>query len=123
MAGTVALDFDGTLHPYSAGWIGTTPADEPPAPDTIRFLAALHQRGFRTVVLSARASYPEGKQGIIDWLRAHDLLRFVDEVTATKPAAIAYVDDRAVVYTGDWTSVMNDVIALSTHPTGHVNRG
>jgi hypothetical protein len=110
---TIAVDFDGTIHPYTDGWVGSIPADEPPIDGVREFLIDLDARGFRTVVFSCRADHIEGKAGIADWLLRYDLLPLVAEITHVKPAAVAYVDDRAVVYSGDWPTVMHHVLGLA----------
>lgn len=110
----VAVDFDGTLHPYTAGWTGSVPDDEPPMPGAREFLEALVvERGYTVVVFSARADHPEGLEGIVAWLAKYELLRYVIKVTHEKPAAIAYVDDRAVSFTGDWDECLVGVDRLS----------
>lgn len=110
---TVCVDFDGTLHPYTAGWVGVVPADEPPTDGARAFLQWCKTSGFRVVVQSARASFPEGKGAIEQWIAKWLPPDEVAEVTAVKPAAVAYVDDRAVPFTGDWHDVAVGVQALS----------
>ncbi len=39
LARTIAVDYDGVLHPYTAGWVGSVPADEEPMPGAPEFLA------------------------------------------------------------------------------------
>lgn len=48
---TICWDYDGTLHPYSAGWIRETPADEPPIEGVAELMAAFQRDGFSQVVL------------------------------------------------------------------------
>jgi hypothetical protein len=116
LAQTIAVDFDGVLHPYSRGWTGSVPADEPPIDGARTFLEALNAAGLRVVVFSTRADHPEGWTGIENWLRDNDLRQLVDEITHTKPAAIAYVDDRAVTFNVDaedaWADVMDGIARL-----------
>lgn len=110
---TVAVDYDGVLHPYTEGWVGPVPADEPPMPGARLFLETLVAQGFDVVVFSTRCSRTEGLVGTIDWLQKHDLFRFVVKVTHEKPAAIAYVDDRAVAYRGDFDECLTRVDELA----------
>jgi hypothetical protein len=118
MPQTVAVDFDGTVHPYTAGWQGDTPVDEPPCPGAQEFLdwCGMDQ-GWKIVIFSARARSQEGKAGIDAWCRKHGLL--VDEITHIKPYAFAYVDDRGVTYSGDWEQVKKECSALAS---GHKNK-
>jgi hypothetical protein len=103
MALTVAVDFDATIHPYSQGWTGPVPEDEAPIEGAFAFLADLKGDGYRVVVFSTRANSAEGLKGIWAWIARYGLDSVVDAVTDQKPAAIAYVDDRAVPYAdGNW---------------------
>lgn len=110
---TIAWDFDGTLHPYTEGWTGSTPADELPIEGVVPIIHQLHDEGFRQVVFSARADHDEGHAGIVNWLNKHYLLDYFDDVSCKKPAAVAYVDDRAVAYRGSWGDVVDGIAALA----------
>lgn len=108
---TVAVDFDGVIHPYTRGWQGETPDDEPPvagAGTALEMLAAHYQ----VVVFSTRAETEVGRQAIREWLAHWQLDGFVTDVVADKPKAIAYIDDRAVVFTGDWERALEGVALL-----------
>jgi hypothetical protein len=109
---TVAVDFDGTLHPYTDGWQGTQVADEPPIEGAYDFLLMLTSRGFDVVVHSGRANTIDGARSIHEWLRRHGMRDMVREVTAEKPMAIAYVDDRAVHFAGDYIDALEKVEAM-----------
>lgn len=109
---TLAVDYDGVLHPYTAGWVGSVPADEPPMPGAQEFLEYYHGRGWRIVVFSTRCDHPEGLAGTRAWLEANGLMPFIADVTHEKPAAIAYVDDRAVPSKGDWDAVRQGISEL-----------
>lgn len=110
---TIAIDFDGVLHPYTEGWVGSTPADEPPMPGALEFLQELHGKGYTLVVFSTRADHEAGHAGIVAWLDEHGLGEFIERVTAMKPAAIAYVDDRAVPFTGHFGAVLDGIDRLA----------
>lgn len=119
MAKTVAVDFDGVLHPYTDGWCGYTPADEPPIPGAAEALAELCRLGFLVVVFSTRCDAPEGLDGTTTWLAKHDLLQYVVKVTHEKPAAVAYIDDRAVAFRGDWKQALVDVYEIERNGPAH----
>lgn len=102
MARTLAIDFDGVLHPYTEGWVGPVPAPEPPMPGAEDFLRQATENGYRLVVFSTRCDTPQGLAGTKAWLAEHGLDSFIEEVSCQKPAAIAYIDDRAVSFRGDW---------------------
>ncbi len=115
LARTVAVDFDGVLHPYTKGWVGPVPADEPPTPGAREFLEALVADGYRVVIFSTRCDTPEGLAGTCDWINQHGLAGLIDNVTSQKPAAVAYVDDRAVVYRhGNWIQCQAEINRLAT---------
>lgn len=109
---TVGVDFDGTLHPYSRGWVGYVPDDEEPTRGAREFLEWLREGGHRAVVFTCRADCPEGAQAVWEWLRAYNLADLVVDVTDVKPTAVAYVDDRSVVFQGSWEDARTDVSAL-----------
>jgi hypothetical protein len=95
---TISIDFDGTLHPYTDGWCGSAPSDEPPIEGAFKALATLYERGFEIVISSCRADHPEGRDGIWGWLHKHGLDYYVANVVSEKPKAAAYIDDRSVPF-------------------------
>lgn len=114
----VACDFDGVVHAYTDGWVGHVPAAEPPPAGLVDFFMMLAARDLDIVIHSCRAITPEGKVGIEGWLAEHGLAEFVKAVTAEKPFAIAYLDDRAVSFSGDWLDALEQIEALAAHPVG-----
>lgn len=119
MPGVVAWDFDNTIHPYSKGWQSLIPdMSEAPVDGVVGLLTTLQARGFHQVVFSARAAQREGAIGIQTYLRRWQLLSYFDvqpPVTAVKPVAIAYIDDRAVnCQNHDWHNVLMQVLQLAT---------
>ena len=96
---TVAVDFDGVIHQYS-GWKGPDVLDGP-IPGAREFLAELVARGYRVVIMTTRPA-----KFVEPWLRLHHMADMVDQVTSEKVTAIAYVDDRAVRFWGEWDEVL-----------------
>lgn len=119
---TVALDFDGTLHPYTDGWTGEVPADEAPSPLAVEFLVMCKTRGWDVIVFSCRARDPGGDRGIARWIDKYGLRDLIHSVTSEKPVAFAYVDDRAVPFEGDWLEALEHVTRLADHPSGAAHR-
>lgn len=125
MAKTVAVDFDNTLHPYSRGWIGPEPDDEPAIEGAETFLLTLIKRGYHVVIFTTRAETQDGLHGVIRWMHKHMPRAFYEmrdnhvnktiEISAEKPKAIAYVDDRAVVFDGDYEQCLADIQNLDVH--------
>ena len=108
---TIALDFDGTLHAYTSGWLGVTNCQDPPTPGAREAVDELRRRGFRVVIYSSRAASTAGADAIRDWLARYGFVG-IDEVTATKPPAVLYVDDRGLRFEGDWHHVLLEVSRL-----------
>ena len=49
-----------------------------------------------------------GTQLIWEWLKKHDMDKFVTKVTAEKPRAVAYIDDKGISF-DNWNRVMRDL--------------
>ena len=87
-----AVDWDDTLYANDA-WL----------PDAQRALKVLKRRGYRVVVHSCRAKYPAGEQFIRDTLR---VAGFDLNVTAVKPDAHVYIDNKGLRHDGDWSKTL-----------------
>lgn len=103
----VAIDFDGVLNTYT-GWKGVDELFEP-REGAARFLDLLTDT-HRVVIFSTRDS-----EKIWEWLKKHDMDRFVAWVTNEKIPASAYVDDRAVRFDGDFTKALGEVRDFRPH--------
>ena len=85
------LDWDGTLVDVETQeWL----------PGAVRAVKDLLRAGHDVVVCSCRATWPEGLEQIEGQLREARLGSV--PVSAVKPYADVYVDDKAVVFGGDW---------------------
>ena len=102
---TIALDFDGVLHHYLNGWLGETVL-EMPTPDASSFCKKLKELGHSLIIFSTRATTDKGKKAIEDWLLLWD---FPDKikVTAVKPKAKLYIDDRGFRFDGKFDKVLD----------------
>lgn len=101
-AKTLAVDFDGVIHAYTKGWNGGACYDDP-SPGTLDALRELSKR-YRLVVFTARHDLV----AVAAWLQTHRMAHYFDDVTNRKPAAVAYIDDRAVRFT-DWDQALVDL--------------
>lgn len=112
MAGqTLAWDFDGTICEYENGF--KHPPDDKPIRGALKAMQTASAKGFVNVIFSVRASHPDGPQAIQAWLDRYGFAPYVSEITAVKPKAVAYIDDRAVHFDGsNWLGVLNAVDAL-----------
>lgn len=112
MKPTIAIDFDGVLRAGrhdqadARGWVvGARLA-----------LRQLAER-YRIIVYSCRCLTPGGEQDIWDWLHERGAVPLVHAVTARKPDAVAYVDDRAVRLDGAWdATTMDEIEDLASRP-------
>lgn len=100
---TICVDFDGVIHAYSKGWSDGSVYDEP-IPGAIDALLNLMNRGYKVVIFSARPA-----EMIRPWMEKHWTAPMfpIPEITNIKPAAIAYIDDRAVKFNGDWAEMLD----------------
>ena len=51
----------------------------------------------------------DGKTGIElvwEWLKKYDMDKFVTKVTAEKPRAVAYIDDKGIRFENNWKQVL-----------------
>ena len=97
---TLAIDFDGVLHSYS-GWTGSNKLSEP-VPGAVEFCRRAVER-FHLVVYSARALDPDQRVQLGIWLSQHGFPAMY--ITAQKPPALVYLDDRAWRFDGQWPDV------------------
>jgi hypothetical protein len=97
---TVCIDFDDTLVGYKK--FGTPGEWLPGAVESLRFF---RKKKFTIVIHSCRAQWPEGRREIEDKLKEigfRESSRFRIE---EKPLAVAYIDDRAHAFAGDWSAI------------------
>lgn len=48
------------------------------------------------------------------WLKDLDMLEYVEEITAEKPIAKVYVDDRAIRFDGNVSKLFNEIITFKS---------
>lgn len=95
---TVVFDFDGVIHSYSSGWQGVDVIPDPVVPHIQEAIHKLRTDGYEVVVVSTRCAYPNGMGAVKRYMRDNHIV--VDDVMATKPPAVCYVDDRAICFDG-----------------------
>lgn len=98
---TVCIDFDNTIATYE-GW-GDGTIKGVPIAGAMDAILALMERGYKVIILSARPA-----EQIRPWLIEHWPFKMFPppDVTNTKPPALAYIDDRAVKFDGDWKATL-----------------
>lgn len=101
----VAIDLDETLmqrpSTYRKGEFG------PPVEGVESVIHALRTRGYRVIVHTARGQ--EEREAIADHLAMFGIT--VDGIVCGKPRALAYIDDRAIRFGGDWERTLEELEA------------
>lgn len=105
---TVVFDFDGVIHSYTSGWKGTTEIPDPPVPGIREAIEHIRLAGYRVVVVSARCMNKGGESAVRHYLLEHGIT--VDDVTGLKPAAICYIDDRAIYFDGHPETLLEKIV-------------
>jgi phosphoheptose isomerase len=110
----IGIDFDGVIHKCSKGYHDGTIYDDPVegAKEALQKLSRDH-----TVIVYTCKAKPDrglvngrtGSELVWEWLKKHDMAQYVSKVTAEKPRAFAYIDDKAVPFAGGWDNVIAQV--------------
>ena len=109
----IGIDFDGVMHKCSKGYHDGTIYDEPIA-GSYEALKNISEK--YTIILYTCKAKPDrglvnGKTGVAlvwEWLEKHNMSQFVSKVTAEKPRAVAYIDDKAIRFT-NWKKCMKQL--------------
>lgn len=110
---TVVFDFDGVIHSYTSGWQGIDSISDPPVPGIAQVIKELREFGYEVVVHSTRCSSERGRDAIWRWLDKHDIV--VDDISATKPSAICYIDDRAIRFDGNTKNLVRKITEFKSY--------
>ena len=109
----IAIDFDGVIHKNSKGYYDGTIYDEP-IEGSRESLEQLSKQ-YDVVIFTAKAKPDRGlingktgTQLVWEWLKKYDMDKFVTKVTAEKPRAVAYVDDKGITFT-DWKQTLREL--------------
>ena len=100
----VAVDFDGVIHKSSKGYYDGTIYDEPieGSRESVKKLSEKYDVVIFTCKSKPDRGLVNGKTGtelVWEWLRKHDMDKFVTKVTAEKPRAVQYIDDKGYGFT------------------------
>ncbi len=100
----IGVDFDGVIHKNSKGFFDGTIYDEPleGTRDSLERLS----KDYNVIIFTCKSKSDRGlingKTGtelVWEWLKKHDMDKFVTKVTAEKPRAVQYIDDKAIKFT------------------------
>ena len=111
---TIALDYDGVLFGNLKPNDSPVPKG-PPVPGAQKFVEDLILNNYNVVIFSHRAVDPEGQVGIQEWLQKWDFPEGI-AITATKPAAEVYIDDRAFRFEGDFSKAFRFIESDKAEP-------
>lgn len=115
----IAVDFDGVIHKYSKGWFDGSIYDEP-VDGARQSLEILSQR-YDVIIFTTRLNpnlsgekLPEHEANLKEWLTKYGFLEGVHytELTALKPKAKLYLDDRALKF-DSWDKALGDIESLA----------
>lgn len=109
----IGIDFDGVIHKCSKGYHDGTIYDEPVhgAKEALQALSEKYNIIMYTCKAKPDRGLVDGKTGIElvwEWLKKYDMDKFVTKVTAEKPRAVAYIDDKGFRFT-NWNSCMEQL--------------
>ena len=104
----IGIDFDGVIHACSKGYHDGTIYDEPIAG---AYEALEHISKKYTIIMYTAKAKPDrglvngktGTESVWKWLEKNDMSKFVSKVTAEKPRAVCYIDDKGIEFS-DWES-------------------
>lgn len=108
----VAIDFDGVIHSFEHGFhdgtIYGTPL--PGAQKALEYFSTNY-----TIILFTAKAKPDrplvnGKTGVElvwEWLKKYNLDSYIHQITAEKPRAICYIDDKGIRFT-NWEQTLTD---------------
>jgi hypothetical protein len=117
----LCVDFDGVIHSYTSKWIDEKTIPDPPVPSALRWLVEA-SKNFKVVIYSSRSKSREGIAAMghalqlwADQESLPDQDRFVldaIEFAHEKPPAFLTIDDRAIQFNGDWSSLDPEKLRL-----------
>ena len=107
MPKTVVFDFDGVIHSYTSGWGGETCTPDLPVPGIMEAISSIRAKGYEVVVVSTRCRTHEGMLAVVRYLSQHGIE--VDGISAQKPPALVYIDDRAICFDGNPHTLLSKI--------------
>jgi len=111
----IAIDFDGVIHEFK-GWGDGTCYGEPleGALEAIKLLSKKYNIVIFTAKSKPNRPLVEGKTGtelVWEWLKKYNVDQYVKEVTAEKPRACLYIDDKGFRFT-NWIDTLKFINSL-----------
>jgi len=105
----IAIDLDGTLSRYK-GWKGEHIIHEP-LPGSKEFLEKLKGEGWKIIIFTTRYKKKYVRQWLRKWKMPYDEINSnIYEIrTSGKVIADIYLDDRALLFTGDYKKALKKI--------------
>jgi phosphoheptose isomerase len=109
----LGIDFDGVIHKCSRGYHDGTIYDDPVegAREALSELSKKYTIIVHTCKAKKDRGLVNGKTGtelVWAWLKKHELDKHISKVTAEKPRAVAYIDDKAIGFV-DWPTCLENI--------------
>ena len=109
----LGIDFDGVIHKNSKGYHDGTCYDDPVdgVEEALKTLSEKYDLICYTAKARSDRGLVNGKTGshlVWEWLVKHGLDKYIKSITAEKPRAVAYIDDKGIRFT-DWNSCLNEL--------------
>jgi len=110
---TIAIDFDGVIHSFEFGFHDGTIYGTP-LPGSLESIKKIAEK-YKIVIYTAKAKKDRpiinGKTGtelVWEWLKKYEIDTLIADVTAEKPRAVCYIDDKAIQFI-NWDQALNDL--------------
>tara|TARA_R110000824_G_scaffold16307_3_gene67771 strand:+ start:3487 stop:4458 length:972 start_codon:yes stop_codon:yes gene_type:complete len=109
----ISVDFDGVIHKCSKGYHDGTIYDDPVegVKEALKKLAEKYTVIIHTCKARADRGLVNGKTGtelVWAWLEENDLSQYISKVSAEKPRAVAYIDDKSVKF-DNWDNCLESL--------------
>ena len=102
----IAVDFDGVLNKYS-GWKGENDLSVPQS--SVKYFLEELNKDYSVIIFTARDT-----DKVEEWFKKYELDKYILHITNMKPRAVAYIDDRAINYDGNYKKVLNKLKDFKT---------
>jgi len=110
---TIAIDFDGVIHSFEFGFHDGTIYGTP-LPGSLESIKKIAEK-YKIIIYTAKAKKDRplinGKTGtelVWEWLKKYEIDTLIADVTAEKPRAVCYIDDKAIQFI-NWNQALNDL--------------
>ncbi len=99
---TIAVDFDGVIHSYTSPWVDAETIPDEPVEGAIEWLTEISET-FDIIIFTTRGATEAGRTAVAKYISQNGYTGHDFEVTAKKPPALIYLDDRAYRFNGPGT--------------------